>query len=64
MNENNRAYKNLSDAFKVVFRGCFIAININMLKRKKSQINEFSIHFKDLEKEDKKLTLNKAEKIK
>ena len=43
---------NLWDAAKAVLRGKFIAIQSYLKKQEKSQINNLTLHLKELEKED------------
>ena len=51
-NENeNTMVQNLWDAAKVVLRGKFIAIQAYLKKQEKSQINNLTLHLKELEKE-------------
>ena len=51
MNENeNTTTQNLWDTIKAVLRGKFIAIQ----KKKKNQINNLTLHLKQLEKEEMK----------
>ena len=53
MNENeNTTIQNLWDAVKAVLRGRFIAIQAYLKKQEKSQINNLSLHLKQLEKEE------------
>ena len=52
-NENTTA-QNLWDAAKAVLRGKFIAIQSYLKKREKSQINNLTLHLKQLEKEEQK----------
>ena len=55
MNENeNTTTKNLLDTVKAVLRGKFIAIQAYLKKQKKSQINNLTLHLKQLEKEEMK----------
>ena len=55
MNENeNRTTPNLWDTIKAVLRGKFIAIQAYLKKQEKSQINNLTLHLKQLEKEDMK----------
>ena len=55
MNENeNTTTQNLWDTIKAVLRGRFIAIQAYLKKQEKSQINNLTIHLKQLEKEEKK----------
>ena len=51
MNENeNTTPQNLWDTVKAVLRGRFIAIQANLKKQKKNQINNLTLHLKQLEK--------------
>ena len=53
MNENeNTATQNLLDTIKAVIRGKFIAIQSYFKKQQKSQINNLTLHLKQLEKEE------------
>ena len=53
MNENvNTTTQNLWDSVKAVLRGRFIAIQAYLKKHKKSQINNLTLHLKQLEKEE------------
>ena len=45
--------QNLWDAVKAVLRGKFIAIQSYLKKQEKSQINNLTLHLKQLEKEEK-----------
>ena len=55
MNENeNTTTQNLWDAVKAVLRGRFIAIETYLKKQEKSQINNLTLHLKQLEKEEMK----------
>ena len=55
MNENeNTTTQNLWDTVKAVLRGRFIAIQTYFKKQEKSQINNLSLHLKQLEKEEMK----------
>ena len=52
-NENESTMiQNLWDAAKVVWRGKFIAIQAYIKKQEKSQINNLTLHLKELEKEE------------
>ena len=54
-NENeNTTTPNLWDTIKVVRRGRFIAIQAYLKKQEKSQINNRTLHLKQLEKEEMK----------
>ena len=52
-NENTTA-QNLWDTVKAVLRGRFIAIQAYLKKQEKSQINNLTLHLKQLEKEEMK----------
>ena len=55
MNENkNTTTQNLWDTIKAVLRGKFIAIQAYLKKQDKSQINNLTLHLKQLEKEEMK----------
>ena len=55
MNENeNTTTQNLWDTVKAVLRGRFTAIQAYLKKQEKSQINNLTLHLKQLEKEDMK----------
>ena len=55
MNENeNKTAQNLQDTVKAVLRGKFIAIQAYLQKQEKSQINNLTLHVKQLEKEEMK----------
>ena len=52
-NDNeNMTIQNLCDAAKAVLRGKFIAIQAHLKKQEKSQINNLTLHLKQLEKEE------------
>ena len=54
-NENeNTTTQNLWDTLKAVLRGKFIAIQAYLKKQEKSQINNLTLHLKQLEKEKMK----------
>ena len=56
-NDNdNMMTQNLWDAAKAVLRGKFIAIKSYLKKQEKSQINNLTLHLKQLEKEEQKNT--------
>ena len=56
-NENeNRTTQNLWDSVKAVLRGRFIAIQAYLKKQEKNQINNLTLHLKQLEKEEMKNT--------
>ena len=50
----NMMTQNLWDAAKAVLRGKFITIQSYLKKQKTSQINNLSLHLKQLEKEEQK----------
>ena len=53
MNENeNTTTQNLWDTIKAVLRGKFIAKQAYLKKQEKSQINNLTLHLKQLEKEE------------
>ena len=52
--KENRTTQNLWDSVKVVLRGRFIAIQAYLRKQEKNQINNLSLHLKQLEKEEMK----------
>ena len=55
MNENeNTTTQNLGDTVKAVLRGRFIALQAYLKKQEKSQINDLTLHLKQLEKEEVK----------
>ena len=55
MNENeNTTTQNQWDTVKVVLRGRFIALQAYLKNHEKSQINNVTLHLKQLEKEEMK----------
>ena len=55
MNENeNTTTQNLWDSTKAVLRGSFIAVQAYLKKQEKNQINNLTLHLKQLEKEEMK----------
>ena len=57
MDENeNTTTQNLWDTIKAVLRGMFIAIQAYLEKQEKSQINNLTLHLRQLEKEEMKHT--------
>ena len=55
MNENeNTTTQNIWDSVKAVLRGRFIAIQAYLKKQEKNQINNLTLHRKQLEKEEMK----------
>ena len=52
-NENeNTTTQNLWDSVKAVLRGRFIALQADLKKQEKSQLNNLTLHLKQLEKEE------------
>ena len=55
-NENeNTTIQNLWDAAKAVLKGMFIAIQSYLRKQEKSQVNNLTLHLKELEKKRTKI---------
>ena len=55
MNDNeNMTTQHLWDAVKAVLKGKFIAIQVYLKKQEQYQINNLTLHLKQLEKEPKK----------
>ena len=55
MNENeNTTTQNLWDTVKAVLRGRFLALQAYLKKQEKSQVNNLTLHIKQLEKEEMK----------
>ena len=52
MSENENTTQNPWDTVKPVLRGRFIAIQAYLKKQEKSQINNLTLHLKQLEKEE------------
>ena len=50
--------QNLWDAAKVVLRGKFIAIQSYLKKQEKPQTDNLTLHLKQLEKEEQKISQN------
>ena len=65
MNENEHTTtQNLWDTVKAVVRGKFIAIQAYLKKKEKSQINNLTLHLKQLKKEEiKKPRVSRRKKI-
>ena len=53
-NNENMTTQNLWDAAKAVLRGKFIAIQSYLKKQEKHQIDNLTLHLKQLEKEEQK----------
>ena len=63
-NENkNTMIQNLWDTAKAVLRGKFIAILAYLKKQEKSQINNLTLHLKELEKEQTKPKVTRRKEI-
>ena len=57
MNENeNTTTQNLWDSLKAVLRVMFIAIQAYLKKQERNQINNLTLHLKQLQKEEMKNT--------
>ena len=54
MTKKNRTTQNLWDAVKAVLRGKFTAIQSYLKKQDTSQINNLTLHLKELQKEEKR----------
>ena len=54
---------NLWDAAKAVLRGKFTAIQAYLRKQEKSQINNLTLHLKQLEKEETKPKVSRRKEI-
>ena len=55
MNENeNTTTQNLWDSVKAMLRGRFITIQAYLKKQERNQINNLTLHLKQLEKEEMK----------
>ena len=52
MGENENTTPNLCDTVKAVQKGRFLAIQAYLKKQEKSQINNLTLHLKQLEKEE------------
>ena len=52
MNENENTTQNLWDSVKAVLKGRFIATQAYLQKQEKHQINNLTLHLKQLEKEE------------
>ena len=63
MNGNeNTATQNLWDSVKVVLRARFISIQAYLKKQEKNQINNLTLHLKQLEKEMKNPRVGRGKK--
>ena len=65
MNQNeNTTTQNLWDTVKALLRGSFIAIQAYLKQQEKSQLNNLTLHLKQLEKEEMKYpTVNRRKEI-
>ena len=54
MNENENTTQNQRDSVKAVLRGRFIALQAYLKKQEKNQMNNLTLHLKQLEKEETK----------
>ena len=64
MNENeNTTTQSLWDSVKAVLRGRFIAIQAYLKKQEKNQINNLTLHLKQLEKEEMNPRVNGRKEI-
>ena len=54
MKNETKTTQNLWDTVKAVLRGRFIAIQAYLKKQEKSQINNLTLHLKQVEKEEMK----------
>ena len=63
-NENeNMTMQNLWDSVKEVLRGKFIAIQAYLKKQEKHQINNLTLHLKQIKKEKKNPKVNRMKEI-
>ena len=51
--------QNLWDAAKAILRGKFRAIQVHLRKQEKAQINNFTLHLKQLEREQTRLKVRR-----
>ena len=63
MNENENTTQNLWDAVKAVLQGRFIVIYPYLKKQEKHQVNNLTLHLKQLEKEMKNPRASRREEI-
>ena len=59
----NTTIQHLWDAAKAVLRGKFIAIQAYLKKQENSQINNLTLHLKELKKEQTKSKVNRRKEI-
>ena len=62
-NQNEKTTQNLLDSVKAVLRGRFIAIQAYLKKQEKNQINNLTLHLKQLEKEMKNPRVSRRKEI-
>uniref|UniRef100_A0A671DNN4 Uncharacterized protein n=1 Tax=Rhinolophus ferrumequinum TaxID=59479 RepID=A0A671DNN4_RHIFE len=63
-NDNeNTSYQNFWDAAKAVLRGKFISLQAYLKKEEQSQINNLSLHLKEIEKEQMKPKVSRRKEI-
>ena len=63
-NENeNTTTQNLRDSVKAVLRGRFIALQAYLKKQEKNQINNLTVHLKQLEKEMKNPRVSRRKEL-
>ena len=55
--------QNLWDAAKAVLRGTFITTHVHTKKEERSQINNLTLYFKELEKEQTKPKVSRRKEI-
>ena len=58
----NKTTQNLWDSVKAVLRGRFLAIQAYLKKQEKNQINNLTLHLKQLEKEMKNPRVGRGKK--
>ena len=64
MNENeNTTTQNLWDTVKAMLKGRFIAIQAYLKKKEKSQINNLTLHLKQLKKEEMNPKVSRRKEI-
>ena len=57
-------YQNIYKAVKAVIRGKFVSLQAYLKKQEKLQVNNLTLHLKELEKEQKKATQRQQKKEK
>ena len=63
MNENENTTQNQRDSVKAVLRGRFIALQAYLKKQEKNQINNLTVHLKQLEKEMKNPRVSRRKEL-